>query len=419
MSIMDLFNKRSKPQYIISYPTSPNSHRDYILRNNPVALYCADLVASSVASMPLDLYRRGEGKVKASEHYLSSLIKNPNFDESYTLFIYSLVQDYYSGNIYLYQYRDEEGKIVSIYRLPPEQVTVKRDANNRKIYTYTSDSTVKTYTSDNIIHIPSRYGYDGLKGVSIYEYGKNAFNQAQSLDEYTDNYFTNSLGSGKRLQIDISKAMEMPNLTKEQLDSINARLVQPYSGKENAGKPIIKSMPGVEYSSIDLGSMNNQAAQLIENRDYITQSICSLFGVPLSFLKGENKYNSVEVLYQILLDTSVRPICLAIQEGLSRLLNPYERNYLYFEFNYNSLKRLDMNSKIDAYTKQLGSGILSVNEVRSKENLSPIEAGNYNFIQANLMPLTESVVNAYMASAKLKMEQMISKDSSGVGDDKK
>ena len=45
--------------------------------------------------------------------------------------------------------------------------------------------------------------------------------------------------------------------------------------------------------------------------------------------------------------------------------------------------------------------MLSVNEIRSKENLTPIEAGDYHFVPANLLPLTEENVSAILAKSKL------------------
>jgi hypothetical protein len=86
--------------------------------------------------------------------------------------------------------------------------------------------------------------------------------------------------------------------------------------------------------------------------------------------------------------------------------------------------KTSLQTRIDTYAKQLTNGILSPNEVRRKENLSEIEAGDTLFVQANLMPLRQDVIDSYMAGAKIK-EQELNTDSpdtngnhSNMGDDK-
>jgi hypothetical protein len=52
------------------------------------------------------------------------------------------------------------------------------------------------------------------------------------------------------------------------------------------------------------------------------------------------------------------------------------------------------------------SGILTPNEIRAKEGLSELPAGNDVFIPGNLIPLREEVLNAMMGSAKLKVKEL-------------
>ena len=74
----------------------------------------------------------------------------------------------------------------------------------------------KIYYSNDILHIPSRFGYDGKIGHSIFVEANKAFDTASSLETYTDNTFNNNLG--KRLIIDIEKAY--PNLRRSDRNAV-------------------------------------------------------------------------------------------------------------------------------------------------------------------------------------------------------
>ena len=188
---------------------------------------CIDLICSTISSLPLDLYDK-EKKEKREEHPLHKLFKEPNADETRSIFFYNMVKDYIYGNVYLYKYYNENSEVASLFRLNPREVTVYRGVDNKKYFKWKD----KEYDYRQIIHIPSRWGYDGTKGQSIFDAARNVFSITTEIDTYTNNSFNNSLG--KRLVIDISKSF--PNATPEQIEAIREKYIASYIGSENAGK---------------------------------------------------------------------------------------------------------------------------------------------------------------------------------------
>jgi hypothetical protein len=136
----------------------------------------------------------------------------------------------------------------------------------------------------------------------------------------------------------------------------------------------------------------------------------------------------MESLYTIFIENAIRPLATSFEQAINKLIPLYERSKLYFEYSYNSLLKTSLQTRIDTYTKQITNGILSPNEVRRKENLPEVEAGDTHFIAANLLPLRKDVIDSYMAGAKLKqleVEQSLNENSPGtqgnhsnLGDDK-
>lgn len=357
---------------------------------------CIDLICSTMSSLPLDLYDY-ENKLKLTEHPLHRLFKEPNADETRSIFFYNLVKDYIYGNVYIYKYYNDEGDITSIFRINPKEVSVYRGVDNKKYFKWKD----KEYDYRQIIHIPSRWGYDGTKGLSIFEAAKDVFNTTLEIDEYTNNSFKNSLGN--RLLVDISKAFS--NADNEKVEAFREKYITSYTGSENAGKPIIVSKQGIEFKTLESGMKDNRANQLLENREFQEKEISKLFGVPLSFLKGENKYGQIEELFMIFIETAIKPIATSFEESFNKLLNYRERGTYYFRFNYNSLVKTNLQSRISAYQTQLSSGILTINEVRAKEELMPVSGGDTNIISGgNFLPIRQDILDAYMISSKLKLQ---------------
>jgi len=414
MGIFNFFKRRAINNRV---NTTFSSNSDAITGKDATSFAAIDLIASSLANLTGTFYST-QTKQALKEYGLQDLINNPNYDETKFQFFYNSVKDYYNGNVFWYKYDNDEGDLIALFRLNPNTVKVKRDSFNQKVYLLNG---VEHY-GNKILHIPSRYGYDGLIGKSIFSECNQIFSNSSELDVFIHNSFNNNVGN--RLVIDITK--EFPNATEEQINSLRNKFLQNYTGIKNAGKPLIKSGK-IDYSKIETDYKDNRSNQLIENRRFTEKEIAKLFGVPLALLTGgetDREVNSIENVYILFLENCIRPLATTFEQSINKLIPIGDRSKVYFEYNYNSILKTSIQTRIDTYAKQLTNGILSPNEIRRKENLPEIEAGDNNFIQANLMPLTEEIISSYMASAKLKLQQLntdspnIPGNHSSVGDDK-
>jgi HK97 family phage portal protein len=384
---------------------------DAVVGKDATSFSALDLIASSFAGLSGQFYDR-DTRQNVKDHYLYDLINFPNADETKFQFFYNSAVDYFSsGNVYYYLF-DLDGEIVSMFRLNPANVRVKRDSNNRKVFVLNGQD----YTSEKILHIPSRYGYNGLVGKSIFSVCGQIFSNTSELDSYINNSFNN--GVGNRLIIDISK--EFPQATDEQIQQLRNKFLQNYSGIQNSGKPLIKSGK-IEYNKMETEYKDNRASQLVENRAFQEKEVAKLFGVPLALLNG-TETNNIESLYTVFIENAIKPIATQFEQSINRMIPLKERHRLYFEYSYNSLMKTSLQTRIDAYVKQITHGILSPNEARRKENLQEKDAGDTLFVPANSMPLRQDVIDSYMAKSKKIEENLASPntkgDHSNLGDDK-
>ncbi len=369
------------------------------------ANFCEDLVATAIASMTFNVFDIKDRR-KIPFHYLYKSLLNPNNEEPRFTFFYNLIRDYFRGNIFMYYKLLETGEYV-LFRLPSKDVKIQRSSvDNSKQYEFNG----KIYRGTEILHIPSRYGYNGTTGRDIKDVFSEIFSINAKLYQYMSGVIDNTLQT--KLILDFTKSF--PNATPEQIEAIRTKFISQYAGVANAGKPLIKTQ-AFEIQEFKNDQIDNRAMQLSENRSYQEREIAKVYGVPVDLISGATK--DLESVYTLFIDTAVKPICETLEDYFSFLLLDTDRIYKYIEFDYNSLIKTNLMTKIEAYAKQLGNGILSINEVRKKENLTQIDGGDTNIIYGgNFLPVRQDILDAYMASAKLKAQQL---ESVGVGDDKK
>ena len=396
MSILAKIFKRNNP------PTNINTKfintGNNTITNDATSFIAIDLIASAFANLSGHFYNTNTKQI-IRDHYLYDVLNNPNIDETKFQFFYNCVKDYFNGNVFLYKYDNEQGNIVALFRLNPNDIKVTRNFYNQKVFKHKG----LEYNSEKILHIPSRFGYDGLIGKSIFSECSQIFANSNELDSYINNSFNNNIGN--RLIIDITK--EYPNATEEQIQQLRNKFLSNYTGIINAGKPLIKSGK-IDYAKIETDYKDNRANQLVENRLFQEKEIAKLFGIPLSLINGGQQaiQEDIESIYILFLENAIRPLATQFEQSINKLIPLNERCKIYFEFNYNNLMKTSITTRVDTYAKQLTSGILTPNEIRRKENLPEMEAGNNLFIPANMMPLNDDIIKSYMAGAKLKLEEL-------------
>ena len=392
---MNLFKRwnskaKSRPKFINDFTPliQHNTERDATTNA------CINLIANSIAGLPFGVYKKTSHQ-KVS-HPIYDLLSDPNAEEKHTLFFQNMVKDFFSGNVFLLLYKDNEtGEVSNLFRLNPSDVSITRNEFNQKVFHYKG----QTYNSDRILHIPSPWNYDGTRGYSIFEVCRKTFDSAYSLDDWTQNNFSNNLG--KRLVIDIGKARQ--DIDEKTEKEIVSRFLQNYSGTKNASKPILKK-DGVEFSVIDSGIADANSMQLQQNREFTQKVISEIFGVPVGYLNGDfSDIESITTLYSM---NAIQPITDTFQEYFQNLFRIEDRGKYYIKFNFNSLLKTSLANKINSFTQQLNNGQLTPNEIRRMSEMPEIEGGDYLYRNSALLPIREDIESSLAASAKQKQQEL-------------
>jgi len=411
MGLIDkLFSRRSAPSPInTSTVLSSPFFRTGDIQKNTTVQACVNAIANPVAILPLNLYFKNPNdgsRQKAGWHQLHTIMRRrPNSWESPTQFVAKMVRHILQhGNAYIWK-GTSGGNVVSLQLLNPE--AVKRDTSMWPVVRYWYNS--KAYTDAEILHIPSLVTDDTGTGISAVELARAAVTLGIQLDEYSLSSFGNGLNT--KLLIDIAemtKDIKNEEEASKMAATVSDYIRRNYSGSDNAGKALIL-WSGMKAQELKNQS-SNRDAELLESRKWQEAEICKIFGVPQWMVNHsmDVKYGGLEQAMTVFINFTLSPYLRHIEQRLNTLLSDYESDAYYFEFDFNILLRPDEKSRAEFYTKLHALGAIDANGICARENIEPpAEGGDARFVPANYMPLRNDVLDAYMASAKLKAAQLM------------
>jgi HK97 family phage portal protein len=131
---------------------------------------CVNLIAGSIASMPLVLYRRvDEERERALEHPLYDVLRvRPNPVQSVMAFWESMaVAILLRGNGYAMLTRDDDSRVRAMWYVNPDRVQVEVLRTARLRYKVFAGAATQTVDAANMLHIPGPMSDDGYNGRSV------------------------------------------------------------------------------------------------------------------------------------------------------------------------------------------------------------------------------------------------------------
>ena len=155
-------------------------------------------------------------------------------------------------------------------------------------------------------------------------------------------------------------------------------------------------------------TVNPSDAQLLETRKFNIKDICRFFGVPPTkvFDFSDASYNTIEATQLQFLTDCLAPLLEKIEMEFERkLFKPNEKFKIDVRFDTSAMLRTDKQAEADYINKLFYMGAISVNEIRKKLDLSPIENGDTHLVQSNLMTL-DNVITVVPKTDKATTEQI-------------
>jgi HK97 family phage portal protein len=351
------------------------------------AYACGRIVASSGASLPCNLFERTgqDRRVVARSERLHRLVHDsPNADQ--TAFEYwegVFLSLMFAGDHIARIERAGNGDIVALNPVDARLVSVTRSASGQRRYRWSENGRSHDLTEDGVFHIRG-FGGDALRGRSVISYGASTLRRSRNVETAADTVFANGIRPSGVFEVE-------KFLTEEQFTHFIERVADRFAGAENVGRPLILE-GGTKFNALQ---MSNEDAQLLESRGFSVEEICRIFGVP-PFMVGHTEKSTswgTGIEQQLLgfQKFTLTPYLRRVEQAISKqLIRPERRERFYAEFNLEGILRADSKARGEFYERMTRIGAMTVNEVRAKENLEPIEGGDVARVQMQNVPLTET-----------------------------
>jgi HK97 family phage portal protein len=332
---------------------------------------CVRLLAESIAMMPLIMYRRRAdgGKDVAIDHPLYDLFHDePNplqaaFQWKRMMMVHALLW----GNAYSQVLPGPRGAVDQLLPLHPDGVRVDRRPDGTVVYqVHQRDGTTRTLLDDEVFHLTG-LSLDGISGLSVMEYAREAIGLGLSARQYQGKFFSNGGRLGGILKV-------KGRLSKDRKQELRADWQSGHGGSGNAFRVAVMD-DDVDWKDVGL---NAEDAQLIGSLEWSTADAARYFNVPLHMIGETSKVTSwgsgIAELKDGFVTFSLLPWMANWQDTIRKDL--ILANRLYFaEYKPEILLRGDTLKRYQAYQLAAGGQApwLSRNEVRALENMNPVD----------------------------------------------
>lgn len=357
---------------------------------------CIRVIAEAIAGLPLHLYKsKSEGKEKAKTHPLYSILHDePNPEMTSFVFRETLMGHLLLyGNAYAQIIRNGRGDVMGLYPLMPNKMQVDRASNGEIYYTYilgsgdspeikNNKTNVVYLRRSDVLHIPG-LGYDGIVGYSPIALAKNTIGMAIACEEYGAKFFANDASP--------SGILEHPGILNDP-EKLRKSWNEMFSGSGNSHKIAVLE-EGLQFKNI---SVSPNEAQFLETRQFQLNEIARIFRVPPHMVGDleRSTFSNIEEQSLEFVKYTLAPWISRWEQSLKKaLLNESEKKDYFIQFNVDGLLRGDYQSRMNGYSIGIQNGFLSVNDVRSFENMDLLpdsSGGNEYLVNGTMTKLSEA-----------------------------
>lgn len=362
---------------------------------------CVSILSGTIASLPLRTMRRkGEYFMVDEESELYPIFSHSASRRQtfYDMMENAIIQMLLDGNAYIFIQRrnGEASELVlcsqgsATYDKYLDKYTIRDSVNG----------IVGTFDAWQVIHLRNKSLDGGYTGVSTITYAARSLGITANADDQT----LKELKGGNKMKGFVTGGDIASGLGKfqdGQIDVVKERL----NSELASGANIMRMPAGVEFRQISISPAD---AQLLETRKFSVFEICRFFGVHPDkvFAEQSSNYKASENSQVSFLTDTLQPILSKIEAEFKFKLIPRNLSAKRkIEYGLDALYQVDLKTKADYYKGMLEIGALTTNEIRKRENLSPVQGGDVPFVSCNIAPIDSLKIKGETVNNQAKQDE--------------
>lgn len=352
-----------------------------------VVIRCVDVVAKTMASLPLHLYFKGNGdKQKAGWHPLYDILgRMPNPEttayEFWHMWFFNLML---TRGAYAKVVRTPTGAIKEVWNIPTACVMPGRNTVNgeRYIDVRMKDGGYERLHEAEFMNTPGlRFG-DSEAPEDPIRIASEVLGLTIALNGYAKDYFENGSNLGGFIEYPKAVTDKAYANFKESWDA-------QYSGVANHHR-IAFLEDGFKFTQLGRDPTESQA---LESRKFQVAEMCRIMGVPPHkvFDLDRATFSNIEQQNIEFVQESIAPMAVRTEQTIAKdLISTYERPVYFARFNVNGLLRGDLAARTTYYNNMRQGGVLNANEIRDLEDMNAIPAtlgGDAYLVNGNMISI--------------------------------
>ena len=332
------------------------------------AVWCAiNLISGTIASLPLHLMQNQGKNKRMFEDYSLYYVMHDQWNPFMTALNgrrCSMAHVLSWGNSYAEIVKNGYGDIVQLWPIPPNRVLkieMREDLNLWYEIQIPKSANV-WLPREKILHIAG-LGFDGFIGYSPIAMARKGIGLGMAMETFGSRFFAHGTNP--------SAVVTHPNSFKDPKTVRNA-ISEVYAGLGNTHRLLLLE-EAMEFEQIGI---KPEESQFLQSREFQIPEIARWFNIPPHKLKDLTKssFNNIESEQISFVTDSILPWLVGLeQEYKMQLLtkSQVKTQKLYFKHIVEGLLRANAKDRSDFYKAAVGSGWMTPNEVREKEDMNP------------------------------------------------
>lgn len=321
----------------------------------PVVTKSVNWIASAIAALPIKMYKLTDsGYQEVQDDYRLALVNeySGNCMTANDLKRQILTDLLLEGNGYAYISK-KGNKIEKLSYIPTCHLTFTESVDNinKVINVWVDGKQVQDYNVFRLVNNTK----NGISGIGFISDCQELLGTVLNSLQYENSSISSGVRRGflkSKSKLDSDKMNELRRAWK--------KLTTPNQSD------VLVLNAGIEFED---ASSTATESQLSQNKVINMHQILSYFGLPTNFFEGVNSDAYL---------TAIRIAVLPLVKQLTTALNNFlllesEKSNMKFEIDTRSLVEIDVNAKYNMYQTALTNGILTIDEVRQREQLPVLD----------------------------------------------
>lgn len=343
------------------------------------------LISGTIGALPLHLMQRKDKSKRIADDLPAYRVMHDQANPYMTAMAFREAMTAHIltwGNCYAEKVRDGYGDLRELWPIAPNRVKIRMEEGNL-FYRIRVGNEDIDLPREKILHVPG-LGFDGFQGYSVIAMARKSIGLGMALETFGSLFFGNGTNPGL--------IVSHPNsLSATAHSNLTNSLTTAHSGLGKAHKLLLLE----EGMKVEKYGIPPDDCQFLETRGFQIPEIARWFNLPPHKLKDLTKssFSNIESEQTSFVIDSLLPWLVRFEQNYNmQLLTASEkalsgRGRLYFKHIVEGLLRGDAASRATFYKEMFMIGAMSVNDIREKEDMDPVDGGDIHLVPLNMTSL--------------------------------